>query len=207
MCIWVVFSLFFSTKNAHGRTWVMIFNHDIDQGGYFNNFSDAMYSLNPHKYSIFQLISPDFITDGYFEFLLEYPDVSGFNQWRQDLLPWNNTEVNDENAKGYQGISISWNASQWGGLVLSNNYYSATYNVSTLLDGSAGHVNWWYAIGCINPSSLYEGFMPGPNELVKKACLWMRIDKMELLIPQSNINQRKRVPSIRLLFAFCSLFH
>jgi len=164
----------------------MIFYHNSTGGVFFDSFSEAMNCDKDSRYSIFSLISHSFLTEGYYEFLLEYPETVGFNHWRQSLLPWNDNEVLGNKAQGYQGISISWNKNSWGGLVLSNNYFQPQNNMSTLLDGSAGTNDWWFSIGCVNPTIFFYPMYPGPGVTINTTYLWLRIDNLNVLSKSTN---------------------
>jgi len=180
-----VFSVEYTLKSAYGRNWLLIFNHDLVNGQYFTDLNQTMLNFEVSRYSLFGLLNQKFKTSGYYEFLLEYPEIVGCNQWRQSLLPWEDTEVIGKQAIGYTPINISWTNNFWGGLVKSNNHYTQVYNSLTLLDGSAGNDYWYYSIGCVRPSTNWSPDIPGPSSRVKKAKLWLRLDNKYLLNLQS----------------------
>jgi len=201
LCLITVVYLY-EIKEAYGRKWLKIFYHDTMTGIYFDSFSHAMFSQDPNRYSIFSLITSSFKTEGYYEFLLEYPELSGFNQWRQNNLPWQEEKIPSQIAGGYTPISISWNSSYWGGLVRSNDYHTTVYGSITLLDGSPGTDLWYYAIGCINPSVHWHPNMPGPNSAVKVARLWLRIDNVNLINKPSLPKHYLKVSFLPILLSF-----
>jgi len=72
--------------------------------------------------------------DGFFHFVLRWPgDVIEY-EWRQSSNPLT------ENIEGYEGIHIPYEGQHWGGLEPGPDNYA-------LMDGSVGHVNWFYAVG------------------------------------------------------------
>ena len=55
-----------------------------------------------------------------------------------------------------QAVDIEWTSMYWGGLEYNNKW--------SLLDGTAGHSDWYYAIGAI---SFWEGGIPGKSKPVE----------------------------------------
>ena len=47
------------------------------------NEEEFLHCEEENKYSILEFISYEFKEDGYYEFLLEYPKISGYNDWKQ----------------------------------------------------------------------------------------------------------------------------
>jgi len=168
--VFIVLGFCYEVKEMHGAKWLKVFHHDCTGGYYFSNLEEAAFSTNPRKFSIIKLINDDYKVDGYFEFLLEYPEIPGMNRWKQLKSPYDNPEVYGKTADGYQGISISWDKYYWGGLIRSS------LTGITLLEGSAGAQSYaWYMLGCI--SNGYYPYIPGPNGIyVNIANLWIRID-------------------------------
>ena len=170
--ILLTFSFSFIIKESYGAKWLKIFYHNSTGGKYFKNISHTLNSNSLQLYSILDKLNQNFSIDGYYEFLLEYPGYVGYNRWKQLLLPFNDFETTTS-AKGYTEISCSWKEQYWGGLVRSSR------STQILLDGSAGHINWFYSIGVISPAEYYPKF-PGPsinNQVITvyEVYLWIRI--------------------------------
>lgn len=174
-------------KKAYGCTWVRVFHHNSSNGLIDNMFADetevAKVNL-PNKQSVLGYLDTITIADPTikYEFLLEYPEVTGYNRWYQSENPWTTTVANgtgDEVAPGYRAIHISWDTNYWGGLTKST-------STATALNGSVGHSNWYFAIGAYQcwPASCRDASdtttvtgVPGPNVLIKGSIdLWMRIE-------------------------------
>ena len=185
----------YETKYQYECTWLKIFYHKSTGGVFFKNFSQSMFSLDPNLYSIFSFLDDRFKINGKFEFLLEYPELSGYNRWRQALLPWNNDEITGNAAEGYENVYNTWSGSYWGGLVKSNH----GCGVHTLIDGSAGTIYWHYAIGCT--STYYSPQYPGPDGyLVVECCLWIRLSDTSLLNKETIIITQRHIPLVHLLY-------
>jgi len=154
-------------KYAYDAAWLKIFYHNSAGSVYFSSRSEALYTIGTKKYSILNKLNASFKVDGVYEFLLEYPEKTGYNRWRQAKLPMNNPEVTGKTAEGYTPIHIDWDGMYWGGLVLSS-------NTNTLLDGSSGTTHFWYSIG--ETSNSYKPNFPGPATVVNQCYLWIRVD-------------------------------
>merc|ERR1719272_500084 len=75
------------------------------------------------------------LADGTFELEMSWPGTVDYvNHWAQSSSPLT------RGVTGYRAIDVGATRSYWGGLELST-------SSNTLLDGSVGHSNWWYAIG------------------------------------------------------------
>ena len=177
--IFLFFLIFYITKDLYNAKWLKIFYHNSTGGIYFSNISHALKSDLPQLYSILGEINDNFKINGYFEFLLEYPEYSGYNRWKQQINPKDNPEFPNQQAIGYQEVSCSWKGQYFGGLVRSSRFSW------TLLDGSTGYDNWYYAIGIYAPPSIYcYPKFPGPEgSYVFEAYLWIRINNQ---IPLNN---------------------
>jgi len=188
-------------KYAHGCVWLKIFYHDSTGGVFFTSYTEGESTNQPQKFSILKTIDDRFKYNNKFEFLLEYPEVSGYNRWRQSLNPLYDNEVANQKATGYEPISISWTGEYWGGLVRTT-LSSASF--PCLIDGSAGNERWWYAIGLISPQ--FSPNIPGPSYatssnsiLLKKVKLWVRIDNTKIPYP-SHPNPKSFRLLISILF-------
>ena len=165
----------FEYKNAYGVSWLKLFYHHMENiEEAFDNIEDATYIIGTNQYSILSEVQK-WPHSGPYEFLLEYPEHKGFNRWKQTNFPLN--EVDYEQyplAKGYENVSISWTDYSWGGLLKSNDGCS-------LLEGSIGTFNWFYAIGTKKNCAQYgiEDF-PGPGTHVHTVYLWMKVPRVNL---------------------------
>ena len=141
------------------KRWLKIFHHNASGGIYFDTVEEALYTNKPQKFSIIGLITPEFKNNDYYEFLLEYPEVEGYNNWKQKLFPRDVSESLNMNS-GYtcdesQGCACSWTGKYWKGLSRSSKTSDA------LLDGSFTEDHWWFAIGATNGYANEISF-PGP---------------------------------------------
>ena len=84
-------------------------------------------------------------TDGKFDFKIDWPQMTNRKQnvWKQTSNPLQKTEGGVD---GYEPVHVKFDDNQWGGLEFTGGHYS-------LLDGSVGHSNWYYAIGTGVPFS------------------------------------------------------
>ena len=182
-CLFVSHSLS-DSKIAHGCRWLKVFYHDSSTSSFFSSYSEALSSKTQYKYSIIGEIDSKYQFNGKYEFLLEYPGIDGYNRWRQTYNPKDNPETSGQAAIGYEGVNISFPGRFWGGLVRST-------NSNTAFEGSAGHANWWFAIGCYNPE-VSPNLFPGPALsdtqyiTVTKVFLWVRIDHIEPIFTYKN---------------------
>ena len=179
----------FNTKGFHfkyflKKRWLKIFYHNTTGGQqfFFQSDDEVLWSHTPQKYSILGLISDKFKINEYYEFLLEYSEIEGFNNRKQKIFPRDVLESMKQES-GYtcdpsEGCSCSWIGKYWKGL--SRSFTSSSY----YLDGSFDNDNWWYAIGAKTgsfnhlgfPGPVYEGYMDGI--FVHEATLWLRCSDM-----------------------------
>ena len=165
--------VFYTFKTFQNSFWMKIFDHNSTDNTYFSNLTHSLYSLDSKLYSLLNKIDDSYKINNKFEFLLEYPELNGFNWWRQSIFPLFDDETTSF-SKGYEEIMITWRGRWWGGLVKSS------ANIYTLLDGSVNHGNWYYSIGCINNAG-YNNLIPGPafnnvdNIWISRVILWIRI--------------------------------
>ena len=181
-------------KRSYDATWLKIFYHNSSNQCFFANQNEALKCDTFQKFSILGDINENFLINGKYEFLLEYPEVIGYNRWVQNVNP---IFQSDSSIPGYFGIQISWNTNYWGGLTKSSR------STWTLLDGSVGHSDWFYAIGsyvAYGPSQF-----PGPNRAVSLCYLWIRVDDTKYKIP-SNLYQKFKFNYLKLIFNFMIFF-
>ena len=158
---------------------MLVFYHNATGGHLFSNESEAIHTDSFQKYSVLDKINTDFLINGKYEFLLEYPGINGYNRWRQSLNPLHDIEQNGCQAKGYEPIQVQWTVKSFGGLVRSSQV------ANNLIDGSAGVLDhWWYSIGnYVGNSWSYANCPPnggcfgGPGEKAYIQHLWIRINE------------------------------
>ena len=153
--------------------WQLLYYHDYTTAMCWNSFDEAKNSLKKDKYSILYSLNEKYKINGEYEFLLEYPELTGYNHWCQTSSPLEEKETDSDgkqNATGYRVIQNSWTGEYFGGLVLSS-------NAQCLIDGSTYHSNTWYSIG---RTEEYYGGVPGPCKTVQKTQLWIRVSNPNL---------------------------
>ena len=161
--------------SKYNAKWLKIFYHYSGEGDSFKNKSEALKCNEKNKYSILNEINEIFLINNKFEFLLEYPELIGYNRWLQSSNP---IFQQDSNALGYEGIDISWNVRNWCGLTLSS-------WTDSLLDGSHYDTWWFYAVGVYNLYS--SNRFPGPDIAINEINLWIRIDGSKFNYFNSNL--------------------
>jgi len=98
--------------------------------------------------------------DGVFEFKLTWPGSNYQDYiWKQRSNPVTKTS---RGADGYEPVSVPSNSNHWGGLEYNNHV--------TLLDGSANHGHWFYAVGSLTP---WGGGIPATNSGAAKSATRM----------------------------------
>lgn len=164
-----------------GGRWARVFYHNCKSGTVLfssnNSFTEAKETntnapTTSDKYSILSKLEsfrPN--TNSSFEFKLKYPtDTNGSNIWKQTSNPTH------QKVTGYKPIKIDWTHNYWGGLEYSG-------NTSTLIDGSANHNNWFYAIGA---ASKHGDGIPSCTNVNNNGAtandveLWVRINNYDL---------------------------
>jgi len=177
----------YETKQQHGATWLKMFYHDSTGGVFFSSVNEALQCSLPNKYSILSELDQRYALNGQYEFLLEYPELSGFNRWKQNNSPIIETEGQyGSMAQGYTPISVSWTVNGWGGLVKSK-------AKTTFIEGSTSSTSLaWYGIGYI--SKQYSPKMAGPGKHVYKVCLWVRINDIPLNPTLPNPTPQMSIP-------------
>lgn len=161
-----------------GGRWARVFYHNCKSGTVLfskdSSFAEAKETnidapTTSDKYSILSKLEsfrPN--TNSSFEFRLKYPtDTNGSNIWKQTSNPTH------QKVTGYKSIKIDWTHNYWGGLEYSG-------NTSTLIDGSANHNSWYYAIGAANK---YGDGIPNNNgSTANDVELWVRINNYDLFV-------------------------
>lgn len=162
-------NIYVPVKEFESAIWLRVFHHN-NIGGTVLWASKSQASLSGgydqlHKQSILYSLNNYKNSSGKFEFLLEYSDKEGYNRWIQNSNPLSNTEY----VSGYQAIKISWNQNNWKGLAKSS-------SGSTLIDGSIGNANWFYAIGAT--TSYQSGIPANTASTTQIVDLWVRVDNL-----------------------------
>ena len=107
-----------------------------------------------------------------YEFLLEYPEISGFNRWKQTSNPLKSKTVSGFE---YNPSEIAW-SNLFDGL--------AKYSSSAFLAGCPNEGWWHFAIGAYSNFTAADTF-PGPvlgSFYVKEVRLWIRIANFSNII-------------------------
>lgn len=167
---------------SDGSNWARIFYHNNKNGSVlFTSLAESKNTQTTDKYSRLYLLEDDtYKLNGKFEFMLCYPiDAPGkYNRWRQTNAPQNEYMARSSSGTkvtGYEAVHIDWDSDYWGGLERFSE--SASTFETTLLDGSTGHGNWYYAIGT---ATVYNRGIPFANASKESTAdvveLWVRID-------------------------------
>ena len=158
-----------TVKFHEGRPFLKIFYQFTNvSSDYFHENDDFEYINEKNKFSIIKYINLQFKYNGYYEFLLEYPSVLGYNRWKQRLFP---TETDDPSSIGYlsDSCSCSWTGRHWGGL------FKSSRPQYTYLEGSALDDRYWYSIGAkmrYDKDYYFAGpVLPGENAVIVQQVL------------------------------------
>ena len=146
-------------KNEFNKRWLKVFYHNCAGGVWFNTEEEIKYIDEPQRYSILGLVNNKLNFGGYYEFLLQYPEFEGYNNWKQSIFPTKANETITTDL-GYtcetsDDCSCSWTQNYWKGLILSSLYDL------TFIDGSVDQCCWRFAIGAKKGYEQNVGF-PGP---------------------------------------------
>jgi len=182
-----LFILFRERKFYLDAYWDLVFEHNSGNGDFFSGNNDPTNCRKQNLYSNLINLKSQYYINGYYEFLLEYPEISGHNRWIQSKNPIDDLEQTGKTATGYSPISISWPGRYWGGLCKSK-------NAKTLLDGSTSSSDaWWFSIGS-NMEYESENGIPGPCiSLNKDTCTIVKHVKLyaRLLPPTGQKTETK----------------
>ena len=140
-------------KKQFGVDWHLIFHHNAKENVYFTKNSEKLLFCNEtQRFSILGTLTNNYKINGYFEFLIEYPEISYLIHWRQKKNPIKyNSDI------GFVPLHVPLTSNKFVGLALSN-----YYNGSTFLHGNVGSNSWFYSIGAYH-GWLSDGSFPGPN--------------------------------------------
>ena len=167
-------------KFAYGIKWQLIFHQEAPS--IFKRNTDELFCHieNNSRYSILEILTERTRTEGFFEFLLEYPKTFFSNpywHWKQKINPLETTTSTTD--VGYVPLHIPSNYVSFRGLSKSGD------TSAVLLDGSPGpsHNSAYFAIASYY---IYGGGIPGPyytnengeEQGVPSVNLWLRIEKI-----------------------------
>ena len=164
-------------KYKFSAAWQLIFFHNSTTGLFFDE--TKIQSIDDdHRYSIMGSINEKYKRNGYFEYLIEYPEVPGYNRWKQQKSIAD-TEVSDNATDiGFKPIHIDFHNREtpFEGLSKSNTRY-------TIYDGSpakgASNSGFWFSIGATGKYNQKNQF-PGPyygtvEDGVTLCYLWIKV--------------------------------
>ena len=92
----------YKVKSSFGVDWLLIFYHNSTFGHFFSSHEEALFVNSPHLFSILQYSDSDFVINGSYEYLLEYPEVDGFIHWTQTF-----NAIDNVSDVGYSPISTN----------------------------------------------------------------------------------------------------
>lgn len=168
---------------SDGSLWARVFYHNCKEGADLFTSLAQIKSVNTDtKYSKLSSLSNYKFSDGKYEFLLRYPNLSAtqYNRWKQTNSPCDEfittTTAGDGTATGYTAVHIDWTGLYWGGLTRQNS--NANTITDTYLSGSVGHGNWFYALGATSSWGIgIPAYLSGQNYANWGSVeLWVRIN-------------------------------
>ena len=168
---------------SDGSLWARVFYHNCKEGADLFTSLAQIKSVNTDtKYSKLSSLSNYKFSDGKYEFLLRYPNLSAtqYNRWKQTNSPCDEfittTTAGDGTATGYTAVHIDWTGQYWGGLTRQNSDASTITN--TYLSGSVGHGSWFYALGATSSWGIgIPAYLSGQNDANWGSVeLWVRIN-------------------------------
>ena len=95
-------------KNEFGAIWQLLFYHDTSTGKFFDD-TTINFVNDEFRYSTIGGISQSYKVNGYFEYLLEYPDEPHYNRWKQRINLKDTTNMQTSEDIGYKPIHIDFN--------------------------------------------------------------------------------------------------
>ena len=160
-------------KTWKGRRWLRLVYQNTPSEGFLNE-DEALFSMNPSKYSILSELNDALKYNGSFEFHLEYPAYK--IHWSQKDNPvliydsaLNNGEVDDLVVFQNKTDGIRFTGLARSDVQLNN-------KISVFLDGTHNS-SWWYAVCMYNEVEPYwkETGIPGAKSEEKWMSLWVRV--------------------------------
>ena len=130
----------------NGSLWLKIFYHNFTGKVFFEGEDEVLQTNSYQKYSILLQLSNSSKINNLFEFILHWPDLNDYTQWKQSNNPIYEYESDETKAEGFQYIKNASNPFLWGGLVRTTKLM-VNPKPNSLLDGNPGATNWNCAIG------------------------------------------------------------
>lgn len=184
----------FTKKLSDNSLWVKIFYQNISKG-VFTNLSNILTEDMIYKFSRISELDTlaEKTNDNKYEFLLEFPtQLPGkYNRWKQSSNPFTPTTANS-GVTGYESVLIDFDTNYWNGLeynggpCLADGSSRGADQGNTVVENSAGHSNWFYAIAC---RQWHNDGIPGYNNLsYSDIALWVKTtqEKIDNSIYLSN---------------------
>ena len=173
-----------NTKFFNNSKWIKVFYHDCSNKNFFINEDEAKYSLDPKKYSILGKIDEFHKNGSKYEFIIYWPQLNQYFQWRQSINPVEDIEqsINAYTVKGFEPIFPSTIPPeqydyQFAGLVKTN---IIDYTINSLLNGNPGIAAWHYSIGIYQNAKDYyiqNGMPAGAYVTTNIVSLWLLLQK------------------------------
>ena len=134
--------------------WQLIFHHNSATGQWFKDEREAKLCNKKEKFSVLARIDDRYKIAGYFEFLLLYPEIDDYLQWKQELNP---IHAHPSDDIGFALIHKNWeNSKDFEGFTLSDSNY-------TYIEGQASQEQWFYSIGQYHQYEDLVNRIPGPQ--------------------------------------------
>lgn len=157
-------------KKRFGVVWQLIFYHDAS-GGWFDA-ETALCNNNEKLFSAIGLITSDYKHDGYYEYLIEYPELTDYIRWQQKVAIADTSASPTKEEIGYKKIHVEFTEREFDGIARSSRSES-------IFDGTSSAYTYWYSIGATKGYFEKQEF-PGPyigdtEKGVKFAYLWIRV--------------------------------
>ncbi len=163
-----------------GSAWARIYwLKTSDTASFFTNAAEVDHCINKtNRYSRMGFVDKFKGSDGYYEFILNYPQLSKTlrNRWKQTNSP----NAAHKSGTGHVKIETAWETYAYP-LTKSGTPSSAVYatNISD---------NWWSPIGQIAD---FSGGIPATDGSTQKEIeLWVRIDKLPTITKTSMLDNR-----------------
>ena len=177
VALWVRVDNLPDVKVQDGAVWKKVFYHNSRNGTvlWTGGDAEALSSNTADKYSILGQLEDYRNSSGQLEFLLEYPEMTGYNRWLQTSNP---ATSSPHIVTGYTPVGTpTWTTQSWAGLARTMNSANSFIDGNTAL--GTGTTNWYYSLGCrISWPTTAPYGIPGPNGTVQEVELWVRIDNL-----------------------------
>ena len=164
------------------KSWIKLLYHNVTGKIEFNDENEALYYVNRSNkqlYSIIKAINNESRINGKFEFILEYPNERKYVQWKQLNYPLYEKDVSGKSIT--EGFEPDDSAPQgFKGLAYSMIYEPSNCRPS-LLDGSLGSSNFFYAVGMMKcPTPHDHSSIPAISSSTKVMSFWMRVKSFNI---------------------------